>query len=128
VVRASVGLFFDRIPLRATSNALQRDGSKYQVAVLSNGQAGAPVFPSVLTTKPTGFVPSITTIDPGIENGRARQASLQVERQIARETSVALAYLHLRGSGTIDGLAGLTVTRSVGALFSLAELLFVSPV
>src|SRR6185295_19324018 len=33
VFRASYGLYFDRLPLRATSNALQRDGSKYRVAV-----------------------------------------------------------------------------------------------
>lgn len=31
VVRASYGIFFDRIPLRTTSNALQRDGTKYKV-------------------------------------------------------------------------------------------------
>ena len=35
VVRASAGLYYDRVPLRATSNALQRDGSKYRVAVLA---------------------------------------------------------------------------------------------
>jgi hypothetical protein len=45
VFRASYGLYYDRIPLRATSNALQRDGSKYRVALLSFGQPGAPVFP-----------------------------------------------------------------------------------
>jgi hypothetical protein len=36
VIRASGGLYFDRIPLRATSNALQRDGTKYQTAQLSD--------------------------------------------------------------------------------------------
>src|SRR4030095_5678706 len=35
VVRASAGLYYDRIPLRATSNALQRDGTKYRAAVLA---------------------------------------------------------------------------------------------
>ena len=61
------------------------------MAVLSFGQAGAPVFPGVLGAKPSGFVPSITTIDPALENGRTRQASLQVERQIARDTTVSVA-------------------------------------
>jgi hypothetical protein len=32
VIRASFGIYFDRIPLRATSNALQRDGTKYMTA------------------------------------------------------------------------------------------------
>src|ERR1700754_1965359 len=35
VIRLNAGLFYDRIPLRATSNALQRDGSKYLVVQLS---------------------------------------------------------------------------------------------
>src|SRR5215213_7240566 len=34
VIRASFGLYYDRLPLRATSNALQRDGSKYIVVQL----------------------------------------------------------------------------------------------
>ena len=64
VVRASGGLYFDRIPLRATSNALQRDGINYKVAVLSFGQAGAPLFPDVLPSFPPDLVTAITTIDP----------------------------------------------------------------
>ena len=35
VVRASYGLYFDRIPLRALSNALQRSGTTYVTAVLA---------------------------------------------------------------------------------------------
>src|SRR6185369_14576890 len=49
VVRSSFGLYYDRIPLRATSNALQRDGSKFLVVQLSPTQPGAPVFPNVLS-------------------------------------------------------------------------------
>ena len=33
VLRGGFGVFYDRIPTRATSNALQRDGSKYIVAI-----------------------------------------------------------------------------------------------
>ncbi|HEY0366692.1 MAG TPA: TonB-dependent receptor, partial [Pyrinomonadaceae bacterium] len=40
VVRASFGLYYDRIPLRATSNALQRDGSTFLVVQLSPTQTG----------------------------------------------------------------------------------------
>ena len=101
VVRASAGLYYDRIPLRATSNALQRDGSKYRVAVLAFGQPGAPVFPGTLPAFPEGFRPSITTIDADIENGRSLQASVQVEHALTRDTAVSLAYLHVRGEGII---------------------------
>jgi hypothetical protein len=97
VVRASYGIFFDRIPLRATSNALQRDGSKYRTAVLSFGQAGAPVFPNVLSEFPPNLLVSVTTIDPEIENAYSRQASLQVERELSGKMSLSVGYLRVRG-------------------------------
>ncbi|HMX29897.1 MAG TPA: TonB-dependent receptor, partial [Blastocatellia bacterium] len=80
VVRASYGIYYDRIPLRATSNALQRDGTKYKVAQFSFGQTGAPLFPSVAAAFPTGFLPAITTIDTDIDAAYTQQASLQIER------------------------------------------------
>ncbi|MBD0371207.1 MAG: TonB-dependent receptor [Pyrinomonadaceae bacterium] len=97
VLRAGFGIYFDRIPLRATSNALQRDGVKYKVAVLSFGQAGAPAFPNVLTEFPANLLTSITTIDPRIQNSYSEQASLQIERELNSLTSVSVSYLHLRG-------------------------------
>ena len=97
IVRASGGLYFNPIPLRATSNALQRDGSKYQVAVYAFGQPGAPAFPSTLAAFPEGLLLSVTTIDPHIQDGVSRQAAVQVERQISARTSVTLGYEHLGG-------------------------------
>jgi hypothetical protein len=37
VVRAGFGIYYDRIPLRATSNAIQRDGTKYLVRAIRAG-------------------------------------------------------------------------------------------
>lgn len=98
VVRASYGLYYDRIPLRATSNALQRDGLKYIVAQVSPGQPGAPVFPNVMTVQPTSLTirPNITRIDPNIESSYSQQANLQIERELPGNTIVSLGYLHLR--------------------------------
>ncbi|HEY9283501.1 MAG TPA: TonB-dependent receptor [Pyrinomonadaceae bacterium] len=101
VVRASYGVFFDRIPLRATSNALQRDGSKYRTAVLSFGQAGAPVFPAVLAEFPSDLLVSVTTIDPEIENAYSQQASLQVERELSGAMSLSVGYLRVRAAHVI---------------------------
>jgi hypothetical protein len=97
VIRASYGVYYDRVPLRATSNALQRDGAKYKVASFSFGQAGAPVFPNVAAAFPTGFLPSITTIDPDIDTAYTQQASLQIERELTSKTSLSAGYLHTRG-------------------------------
>jgi hypothetical protein len=101
VIRAGYGIFFDRIPLRATSNALQRDGSKYRVAVLAFGQAGAPVFPNVLPAFPSSLLVSITTIDPNIRSAYSQQANLQVERELSGAMSLSVGYLHVRGEHII---------------------------
>jgi hypothetical protein len=101
VVRASGGLYYDRIPLRATSNALQRDGEKYKVAVLAFSQPGTPVFPSVLQRFPDGLLTSITTIDPSIDASLGRQFTVQVERTFWRDATATVSYQHLTGRGLI---------------------------
>jgi hypothetical protein len=99
VIRAGFGLYFDRIPLRATSNALQRDGSRYIVVQLSPAQAGAPLFPNVLAAQPANLQtrPNITRIDPNIESSYSEQANLQIERELPGNASFSIGYLHLRG-------------------------------
>jgi hypothetical protein len=98
VVRASFGLYYDRIPLRATSNALQRDGSKFLVVQLSPTQPGAPVFPNVLALQPATLPtkPNITRIDPNIETSYSQQANLQIERELPGNGVISVGYLHLR--------------------------------
>ncbi|HEU5238855.1 MAG TPA: carboxypeptidase regulatory-like domain-containing protein [Pyrinomonadaceae bacterium] len=99
VIRASFGLYYDRLPLRATSNALQRDGTKYIVVQFSPTQAGAPVFPNVLATQPSVLLtkPNITRIDPHIETSYSEQANVQVERELPGDTLISVGYLHLHG-------------------------------
>jgi hypothetical protein len=99
VLRASAGLYFDRIPLRATSNALQRDGSKYLVIQLSPTQAGAPIFPNILAVQPATLLtkPNITRIDPDIETSYSEQANVQIEREVNHDATISIGYLHLRG-------------------------------
>ncbi|HEX5873364.1 MAG TPA: carboxypeptidase regulatory-like domain-containing protein [Pyrinomonadaceae bacterium] len=99
VVRASFGLYYDRVPLRATSNALQRDGSKYIVVQLSPTQPGAPVFPNILSVQPATLPtrPNITRIDPEIEVSYSQQANLQLERELPGNAVVSVGYLHVRG-------------------------------
>ncbi|MFY9569876.1 MAG: hypothetical protein WAV20_00580, partial [Blastocatellia bacterium] len=99
VIRASYGVYFDRIPLRATSNALQRDGSKYLVVQLSPNQASAPEFPDVLAALPSTLPTkaNITRIDPGIRNSYSQQANLQIERELPWNSSLSVGYIYLRG-------------------------------
>jgi hypothetical protein len=98
VVRGSYGLFYDRLPLRAVANAVQRDGVNYKLAVLPFGQAGAPVFPEVLPAFPADVLTGVTTIDPSIRHARTTQASVQVERELGSRSSLAVTYTHLDGA------------------------------
>lgn len=97
VYRASAGVYFDRIPLRATSNAIQRDGTIYKTAVLSSGQAGAPNWPGTLPAFPSNVLVSISTINPNVQAQRSEQAGVQVERAIGGMFSAQVGYSYLRG-------------------------------
>ncbi|HSS19717.1 MAG TPA: TonB-dependent receptor [Pyrinomonadaceae bacterium] len=98
VVRAGFGIYYDRIPLRATSNALQRDGSKYLVVQFSPTQTGAPIFPNVLAAQPGSLVtrPNITRIDPNIEVSYSEQGNVQIDRELPGNSLISVGYLHLR--------------------------------
>jgi hypothetical protein len=97
VLRASYGLYYDRIPLRALSNALQRSGISYRTALLTSAQAGAPVFPAILPGFPSGVLTNITTIDANIKNGYSQQASFEIEHQLTSSSVLSIGYQHLRG-------------------------------
>lgn len=99
VVRAGFGIYFDRVPLRAVSNALQRDGSKYLVVQLAPSDQSAPLlFPGVLPALPTSLPtrPNVTRIDPRIKSGYGEQANVQLERE-TRGGSLSVGYVHMRG-------------------------------
>src|ERR1019366_4675537 len=75
VARASYGLFYDRVPLRALANALLSSGnttnltSSTQVSVsLSPTQVGAPVFPNILSSLPGGVLVSYSTMQRNMQN------------------------------------------------------------
>jgi hypothetical protein len=101
VVRATGGIYFDRIPLRATANALQRDGSKYRVAVLSFGETAAPLFPGVLQAFPSTTLTAIAAIDPDVDSPRSEQLGVQIERAIGPAVTMSAAYTRLRGRGIL---------------------------
>ncbi len=109
VVRGSFGLFYDRVPLRALSNALESDGNGTAITAntlaslsLSYGQTNAPVFPNIVTgytalTLPSTLRLSLSTMDPNMKNARAIQNSLEVDQQLSPTSNLAIAYQHIRG-------------------------------
>ena len=105
VVRASAGVFYDRVPLRALANALMSAGNttdaaqlrQYSVS-LSPAQNGAPVFPNILPAAiPQVTLPNLTTMDPHLQNAYSRQVSTEFEQQIGDRTAFSVGYQYLNG-------------------------------
>jgi len=105
VIRGSGGLFYDRVPLRAVANALLSAGNTTDITrlgrvsvSLSPGQAGAPAFPYILNAAvPLVTLPSLTTMNPNMQNAYSRQASVEVEQQLGERTTLSVGYQYTRG-------------------------------
>jgi hypothetical protein len=105
IVRGSAGLFFDRVPLRALANALLSANNTSDVAnlrqnsiILAPAQAGAPVFPNILSAAvPSVTLPNLTTMNPAMQNAYSRQASVEVEQQIGERGTVSVGYQYTGG-------------------------------
>ncbi|HEX3702125.1 MAG TPA: TonB-dependent receptor [Vicinamibacterales bacterium] len=109
VIRGSGGLFYDRIPLRALANALLSAANTTDLASLqqnsvslSPGQAGAPVFPNILSAAvPSVTLTNLTTMSRDMQNAYSRQASAEIEQQLGERTTISAGYQYTRGTDLI---------------------------
>jgi outer membrane receptor protein involved in Fe transport len=109
VVRGGGGLFFDRVPLRALANALLSADNTSDVANLRQisiqlgpAQAGAPAFPAILPAPvPSVTLPSLTTMNPAMQNAYSRQTNIEVERQIGERGTISGGFNYVSGRSLI---------------------------
>ena len=97
VVRASYGMFYNRIPGRITALALQRSGGTFRTATLSFGQTGAPTFPNAIPSFLSSSKVSYQTMASDFPVDSSTQVSAEVEQVLSRGVTLKLAYNHLRG-------------------------------
>jgi hypothetical protein len=110
LVRGGAGIFFDRVPLRAVANALLSAGNttdltqlrQPQVSGIIPTQAGAPVFPDILTDRlPSTAVVSITTMDRDLQNAYSKQANIEIERTLGGSRTLSIGYQYFRGGNLL---------------------------
>ena len=102
---AGFGIFYDRVALRPLANALLSGGNTTDISqaqllstTLNFGQTGAPVFPNILATAPTGVPVSFTTMNPHMPNAYSEQANLEIDQQVGKRGTFSVSYQHLRGA------------------------------
>jgi hypothetical protein len=105
-IRGGYGIFYDRIPLRALANALlsannttnPTDLSQISIS-LSPTQAGAPVFPNILSslTLPPGVLFNFSTMQQNMQNAYSEQGNFDIEQQLGSKSTLELGYEHVRG-------------------------------
>ena len=110
VVRGGAGVFFDRVPLRATANALFSAGNTTDVAQLRQPQVsgilptqtGAPTFPNILPDRlsSTALV-SIQTMDRNLQNAYSKQANVEVEHTLGGSRVVSIGYQYFKGESLL---------------------------
>jgi outer membrane receptor protein involved in Fe transport len=106
VVRGGVSVFFDRVPLRASANALFSAENttdltqlrQPQVSGILPSQTGAPVFPNMLPDRlPSPALVSIQTMDKNLQNAYSKQANVEVERAVGGSRVISVGYEYLKG-------------------------------
>ena len=117
VVRGSVGLFFDRVPLRAAANAILSASNttdvnnlhQPSVAGLIPPQDGAPAFPNVLPARIlTTTLVDFTTMNRNLQNAHSTQASVEAEHSIGADRKISAGYQYVRGDDLL-----MSVNRNV---------------
>ena len=113
VIRAGIGLFYDRVSETLSLDALRRDGIHQQQFVLDSPDF-YPVVPSLSDLLNSRVPQAIRELDGHIHAPYMAQAGVGVERQLPKNLVLAVNYLHSRGWHNLRSRA-ITPTGSVAA-------------
>jgi hypothetical protein len=97
ILRAGVGLFFDRIPEAVTLNALRFNGVTQQSYFVGD-PAFFPIVPPAAVLAASRLPQTLQIVDSGLRSPRTWQASAGVDRQFSRTFRLSANYLETRGT------------------------------
>ena len=118
VMRASTGLMYDQAILGGYEQALQLSGSpKAPAYTFSPASAGAPAFPSPVSTAGTLAVQSPWAVDPNFVVARTFQTNIQVERSLGRDYTASVGFIYANG----DNLPVVTDMNVIPTAATLAD-------
>jgi outer membrane receptor protein involved in Fe transport len=98
VLRANTGIMYDQTLNAIYEQALANDGTNARAsASFTPTQAGAPVFPQVLSAG-SGATPNLAwTVDPDFKVARSWQNNVQIERALGDHYSMAVGGSYVTG-------------------------------
>ncbi len=122
VVRGGIGLFYDRFLLGNTLAAERADGVIQQRFVVTNPDF-FPTVPSLATLAANKSVQSIQMIDSSVRAPYLIQSAVSVERQLPRDTTLAVTYtnshgLHIGRSEYLPGARGPIYLLTTSGLYN----------
>lgn len=130
VLRAGLGLYYDRLPLAFLNRAIQKNGVQAFDQIATDADA-AGVFAANgggrAVTPMAGIAPSIFRADPKFDTPYSAQANLGVEHLLSKNTTFRVDFLFTRGihlprTRNINLLPPVTLTT-----FNAAALGFLDP-
>ena len=96
LLRAGLGIFYDRVGESLTLDALRRDGIHQQQFVVASPDF-YPLIPSPEQLAANRLAQIIRKIDSSMQAPELAQIGIGLERQLPKNVVVALNYLHTRG-------------------------------
>src|SRR5213596_2847772 len=96
VVRAGFGIFYDRFGLANTMTALRRNGVRQQQYVITNPDF-FPSIPSISSLAGFQSTQIREQVSADLVAPQLLQSAISIERQLARNTTVAVTYGNSHG-------------------------------
>jgi hypothetical protein len=115
VLRGSGGIFYESPATNTWFNTLLNNGNLSSVS-LAGTSAGAPAFPTILTSVAPPATPNdVTSVDPNFRNAYTINTSLQLSRELTSNDSITLGFIHT-GARNLEFLSNINLINPIATL------------